>query len=175
MRKRICHDSGSTQRSRSLLAPQERLRAVANGSHLTAGGDQSDLDTRAVRGIRSLLIRQVCLQLISMVGSITLARLLDPKEFGMFAVVSVCVVLISYFGDFGIAPSFIQRRNELMTKDLQVGFTLQLGLTAAIVALLFVAAPWLSDLLGSSYPDVTWLIRALALSLFMTTGRAMSA
>lgn len=133
------------------------------------------LDSRAVRGIRALLVRQGFLQLFSLTGSVILARILAPNQFGLFATVSVSVTLIGFIGNFGIAPSFIQRRAALTDRDLQVGFTLQQILTTGIVALLFLAAPWLTHLFQNSYPDLTWLLRALEFSLYLTTWRAMSA
>lgn len=122
-----------------------------------------------------MLVRQVLFQIISLVGSVALARILGPRQFGLFAIVYVVVVLIGFFGDFGLAPSFIQRRDEVTHRDLQVAFTLQQILVTALVAIAFVAAPWISAAFGSSYPNLTWLIRALAFSLYLTSWRSISA
>ena len=134
-----------------------------------------NLDSRATRGIRALLIRQVVLQICSLIGSVILARVLAPRQFGLFATVNVTVTLIGFIGNFGLAPSFIQRRDELTDHDLQVGFTLQQALTTAVVAFLIAAAPWLAHLFAKTYPDLTWLIRAVAFSLYLTAWRSISA
>jgi O-antigen/teichoic acid export membrane protein len=134
-----------------------------------------NLDRRALRGIKALLVRQVVLQLCSLIGSVVLARLLAPSQFGLFTTVSVSVTLLAFLGEFGLAPSFIQRRAELTDRDLQVGFTIQQVLTTGIVVVLFLSAPWISRIFAKDYPDLTWLVRALACSLYLTTWRSMSA
>src|ERR1035437_383607 len=134
-----------------------------------------NLERRALRVIKAVLVRQVVLQLCTLIGSVVLARLLAPSQFGLFTTVSVSVTLLAFLGEFGLAPSFIQRRAELTDRDLQVGFTIQQVLTTGIVVVLFLSAPWISRIFAKDYPDLTWLVRALACSLYLTTWRSMSA
>lgn len=135
----------------------------------------TDIQARARRGIKLLLGRQVVLQVLMLGGGIVLARVLDPAEFGLYAITTFLVALFSLFGEFGLAPSFIQRRDELTDRDLSVGFTLQQMVTTVVVAALFLLAPWLVSFYPQAPPDTIWLVRTLAFSLYLTSWRAMSA
>jgi len=134
-----------------------------------------DIHTQAKSGIKALMVRQVFLQILTFGGGVILARVLGPAQFGLFAIVSFWVGILALVGDFGLAPSFIQRREELTERDLQVGFTIQQILTTIIVLALFLGAPWLSMLYPKAPHGMVWLVRALAFSLYLTSWRSMSA
>lgn len=119
--------------------------------------------------------RQVLLQILTFGGGIVLARVLSPAQFGLYAIATFLVGTFALFGDFGLAPSFIQRKEELTEKDLRVGFTLQQIITSVIVVALFAAAPWLARLYPKAPPETVWLVRTLAFSLYLTSWRSMSA
>ena len=108
-------------------------------------------------------------------GGVVLARVLEPAEFGLYAITTFLVGLFSLFGEFGLAPSFIQRKDELTERDLSVGFTLQQIVTTVVVIALFLAAPRLVSLYPKAPPETVWLVRTLAFSLYLTSWRAMSA
>jgi len=135
----------------------------------------SSIHSQAKRGIKLLMGRQVVMQIMTAAGGIVLARLLTPAEFGLYAIASYMVSIFALLGDFGLAPSFIQRKAELTERDLQVGFTLQQILTSVIVVALFLAAPWLVNFYPQAPPETVWLLRVLAVDLYLTSWRAMSA
>jgi teichuronic acid exporter len=130
---------------------------------------------RARRGIKLLVGRQFIIQCFTFLGSVALARVLSPSLFGLYAIATFLVQTFAMLGDFGLAPSFIQRKEELTDEDLQVGFTLQQIITTILVAILLLAAPWLVRLYPKVSPDTVWLIRALAFSLYLTSWRSISA
>lgn len=134
-----------------------------------------DIHGRAKRGIKLLMGRQVFLQIFTFAGGIVLARVLDPAEFGLYAIATFMVGTLAMLGDFGLAPSFIQRRAELTELDLRVGFTLQQIITTVIVAALLISAPFLVRFYPEAPPDTVWLVRALAFTLYLTSWRSMSA
>jgi O-antigen/teichoic acid export membrane protein len=134
-----------------------------------------DIRGRAKRGIKLLLGRQVALQILSFSGGVVLARILEPADLGLYSIATVLVGAFALFGDFGLAASFIQRRAEFTERDLRVGFTLQQVVTTVIVAALFMAAPWLASLYPSAARDTAWLVRALALNLYLSSWRTASA
>ena len=135
----------------------------------------SPIHQQARRGIQLLMGRQVILQIVTFAGGILLARALGPAQFGLYAIATYLVQIVAQFGDFGLAPSFIQRKRELSERDLQVGFTLQQAITTLIVLVLLAAAPWLAHWYPKAPPETVWLVRALAFDLFLTSWRTMSA
>jgi len=134
-----------------------------------------DVHARASKGIKLLLGRQVLLQIVTFAGSVILARVLNPAQFGLFAIAMFLVGTFSLLGDFGLAASLIQRKEDLSEQDLRVGFTLQQALTSAIVAILLIAAPFLARLYPKAPPETVWLVRMLAFNLYLTSWRSMSA
>lgn len=129
---------------------------------------------QAKRGIKLLLGRQAILQILTFAGGVFLARKLGPSVFGLYAIATFLVTAFGLFGDFGLAPSFIQRKKEITERDLQVGFTLQQLIAAVLVAVILVSAPWLAHFYPKAPPETVWLVRALAFSLFLTSWRTMS-
>jgi PST family polysaccharide transporter len=130
---------------------------------------------RAGKGIQLLMGRQVLVQMLTFGGGVILARVLDPAQVGLYAVASFLVGMVALLGDFGLAASFIQRRAELTERELRIGFTLQQIVTTVVVAALLLLAPWLAALAPKAPPETVWLVRALALNLYLMSWRSMSA
>ena len=63
-----------------------------------AGLDVASLGQRAVG---QLVVRAFVVRGITLLGTIALARLLTPAEFGAFAVITVVVAFLAILGDFG--------------------------------------------------------------------------
>jgi PST family polysaccharide transporter len=135
----------------------------------------SQVHDRAKRGIKLLMGRQVILQLLTFGGGVVLARVLGPTQFGLYAIASFLVNTFALFGDFGLAGSLIQRKEELTDIDLRIAFTMQQALTTTIVIVLMLLSPWLVHFYPKAPADTVWLIRALALNLYLTSWRTMSA
>ncbi len=135
----------------------------------------NEIHGKAKRGIKMLMGRQVLLQVTGLFTGIILARKLSPAEFGLFAIATFLVQLFAFFGDFGLAGSFIQRESEPTDYERSIAFTLQQILTVIIVILLWITAPWLASFYPKAPPETAWLIRALAIGLYLSSWRTMSA
>src|SRR4051794_3094305 len=78
------------------------------------------------------------------VATAVLSRLLTPGEFGTFAVVSsITAVIAASFQEFGGANYLIQK-HELSRANIRTAFTVTLGFSLLIGAVLFVSARPLS-------------------------------
>ncbi len=135
----------------------------------------NEYHAKAKHGIKLLLGRQLFVQLITFGGGIILARTLDPADFGLYIISLFMVNMFALIGDFGLAPSFIQRKKELTDLEIQVGFTLQQVLTSILVIILFCGGPAIGRYLYPDIPQVVWLVRALSFNLYLTSWRSMSA
>ncbi len=142
---------------------------------MTTTPSTNAVNALARRGIKLLLGRQFFIQIFTFVGGVILARVLNPAEFGVFAVVTFIVSVLGLLGDFGLASSFIQRKTEFSERELQVAFTLQQIFTTTVFVVLFFLSPWIVSLYPNMSQDMVWLIRACALSLYLTAWRSMSA
>ncbi len=135
----------------------------------------TDINARAKQGIKLLMLRQVIVQVLMFFGGVVLARKLGPGPVGLYVIASFLVGMFALMGDFGLAPSFIQRKADLSEREVQVGFTLQQIFTSTIVVILWLIAPLLARLYPNAPPATVWLIRALAFNLYLTGWRSMSA
>lgn len=134
-----------------------------------------DVNKRAKKGIRQLLVREVVLLVLTFAGGVVLARVLDPADFGLFGITTFLVYTLALLGDCGLAPSLIQRKKELSEHDLQVGFTVQQVLLTTVVVVLWLSAPLLAGFYPKASDVLVWLVRALAFNLYLKTWRSMSA
>lgn len=97
--------------------------------------------------------------------TVVLARLLDPAEFGIFALALLIVNLFDYVKDLGVAAALIQSAKP-WSRIAPTGLTLSIafGLTAG--ALLAITADITAGLLH--HPELGPLIRVLAIALVIS-------
>jgi len=126
------------------------------------------ISQRAVRGAFILASRKLLLQALSYLGSIFLARLLSPEIFGTFAIINFIVTFFSTFANAGLGAALIQKKEKLKKKDLQTAFTLQQVLVGLVLLIIFIFSPLIASHYQLSRQGI-WLIRALSLSLFLTS------
>jgi PST family polysaccharide transporter len=148
---------------------------VGNDDPMTPGSEKAVIHASARRGIKLMLSRQAAILVFTFLTGIALARLLSPAQFGAYAIALFLVELFALFGNFGLAASFVQRRSDVTERDLTVGFTLQQIVISILAVSLFVVAPWLVSLFPKAPPNSDWLVRALAVTLYLTSWRSMSA
>jgi O-antigen/teichoic acid export membrane protein len=134
----------------------------------------SELDRKASRGMRALFGRQAVVQVLTLGAGVVLARVLRPSEFGLFFIAAFLVKAVATVGDFGFAPSLIQRREDLNDRDLRAAFTLQLTSTVVLVGVILATAPWLARLYPNAPHQTVWLVRVLAFNFFLTTWRSVA-
>jgi O-antigen/teichoic acid export membrane protein len=154
-----------------------RCNPVCGGDDdpMTSGSEKATIHANARRGIKLMLSRQVAILVFTFLTGVALARLLGPAQFGAYAIALFLVELFALFGNFGLAASFVQRRSDLTQRDLTVGFTLQQIVISVLAVSLFVVAPWLVTLFPKAPSNSDWLVRALAVTLYLTSWRSMSA
>ena len=100
--------------------------------HLRAG-----LRTRALRGASVTLIAQASIFGAGIVGSIILARLLTPADFGLVTMVLSFGMVLQSFGSTGFIEATIQREeveHEQISTVFWIGVALSLFLTVLFMA-----------------------------------------
>jgi teichuronic acid exporter len=137
--------------------------------------DQALLQRRARLGVFWLAARTAVQQLIGLAGTVYLARVLGPKEFGAFWIVQFVLAAFTLFGDAGFGAALIQKKAEATDAELSSVFWAQLLLGVAVVIAVFFAAPWVVRLWPGLPPSGIWMLRALSLSLLLTSSRVIPA
>lgn len=133
------------------------------------------LKTRAISGAISLTARRILLQAISFLTiNIVLARILPVATLGVFNIGTSVISFFAFFADIGLAAAIIQKKGEVTGDDLKTTFTIQQILVLVVVVIIFLAAPFLAELYKIGDQGV-WLIRALAVSFFITSFKVIPA
>lgn len=96
-----------------------------------------DLRKKTVKGITWTVISQISRLLINLVVTAILARLLDPDDFGLIAMVVVFTSFFWLFNDMGLSSAVIHKR-EVNNEELSSAFWVNL-LEGLIVTVIFVA------------------------------------
>ena len=131
--------------------------------------DLHNLKSRAFKGVFTLTFRRLLLKIIDTVGIIFLARALTQDVFGIFGIISFVVfTFLSFFSDIGFGAALIQKKDDLTDEDTRTTFTIQQTLVTLLLIIAWILAPYISQFykLGT---DITWLIRIMSLSLFLTS------
>lgn len=86
---------------------------------------------------------------ISFIVGVFLARLLDPSDFGLLAMVSIFFAISNIFIDGGFGQALVQKK-EVTEEDRSTMFYFNMGMSIFFYLLLFFAAPYIADFLGYS-------------------------
>ncbi|MET0592095.1 MAG: oligosaccharide flippase family protein [Polyangiaceae bacterium] len=136
-------------------------------------GAVDDLKRRARWGVVILAGRTVLVQLTVLGGQVALARLLDPRDFGVYAIVQFALSFFVLFGDAGLGGGLIQQKTEPSERELSSVFWFQVLMALAVIAVVFTVAG-LAPLVWKELPEVgPWLLRALSLQLMLTALRVV--
>ena len=164
-----------TSRIRPSLAGAPPIigRVTADAADLDQTSEIITIGQRGRAAIIQLALRTGLLRVITLVGTVLLARILAPADFGAFAVIALLAGALSPFGELGLGATLIQRREPPSEIDLATAFTAQQVAWLVLLALAWLAAP-LIHLIGSGLPaDIDWMIRAAALAVYLNQLRSV--
>lgn len=127
----------------------------------------ANLKGQAIRGSLWVALRQMSSWVLWFVRLVVLARLLDPKDFGLFGIALVAMSTLETFSQTGFQAALIQKKEAIETY-LDVAWTVQVirGMAQAII--LFTLAPYIAWFFDE--PGATLLLQVLALSALLRGG-----
>ena len=145
-----------------------RSDRAASGDPLSVEGLDRDLHGKSVRGGAIVMLGQGGSVLFGIASAAVLARLLDPSDFGLFAMASAFVALLNEFADLGLSQATVQKR-EVNTAQVSALFWVNTALGSLAMAIgLAIAWP-----IGFFYGDERLAGIAAALSIgFLFSGIA---
>ncbi|MGQ9730140.1 MAG: lipopolysaccharide biosynthesis protein [Candidatus Zipacnadales bacterium] len=123
-----------------------------------------DLTGKTVSGVVWIGATQFARNLVSLVSTAILARLLTPEDFGLVGMATVVTNFAGMFSNFGLSEAAIQRR-QLTAEQSSNLFWLNVG-TGLVLAVIVAA---ISPLAAAFYrqPEVAPLTAVVGLSLFL--------
>src|SRR5579862_2533851 len=119
-----------------------------------------DLKERAIRGGTAKVLAQVANFTLRIGSLMTLARLLDPKDFGLVGMVTAITGILNLFRDFGLSSATVQRV-EVTDRQVSTLFWINL-VVGAILSLLLAAA---SPIVAWFYHEPRLVLVTIVLSL----------
>ncbi|MGI4788482.1 MAG: oligosaccharide flippase family protein [Janthinobacterium lividum] len=125
---------------------------------------------RAISGVKALAARTAFSVLLRVISSLFLARLLFPKDYGLFGVVSSIAGLGMFLSDMGLAGALVRQDTRPSRNEAFTVFCAQQIITAMVVTAVVVTAPLLIPLYALP-PSAATLLYAMAFGLFFSSLR----
>ena len=123
-----------------------------------------NLGAIATRGVFWTGAGQIVRQVIQVVGSIVLARLLAPDDFGLLGMAMFFIGIGQLFADFGIGSAIVQSRADDRVV-LSSCFWLNLGVAAGLVLLILALSPLIADFYRRA--DLVPVVALLSMNLML--------
>jgi lipopolysaccharide exporter len=123
------------------------------------------MDTRARRAIPLSMLSYASNQALRLLATIALARILVPSDFGLFALTSIAISLLSIFNDMGVGPALVVAR-ESDTKTRRTALSLMIIASFVLAVVLIVLSPLIADFFDE--PQLDELLIVVAGSLFLS-------
>lgn len=127
------------------------------------GTGEMPLYERVIKGGAWVFFVRAIQQTLYFARLVVLARLISPKDFGLFGVALLVLSMLDTFSETGFGHALIQRKGETRPY-LDTIWTVSMIRGALIAAALFFLAPWFS--LFFKTPQMTPIIRTVGLATF---------
>jgi O-antigen/teichoic acid export membrane protein len=114
-------------------------------------------------GLRTLFLYGVAIGATAMLGIY-----LDPKDFGVYFVVTAVIGVFTFISDIGLAATLIQKKSEPTVIEMRTTFTVQQSLAILIFLLSVALTPFWIRYAGISQEGL-WLLYALAFSFVLAS------
>jgi O-antigen/teichoic acid export membrane protein len=160
--------------------PERPSEAIdPNEKHLRTDHLLADLKSRTVSGAFVTIITQGAQFILNLISIMVLARLLTPRDFGLYAMVTVMIGYLQVFKDAGLSTATVQREGITQAQVSNL-FWINVGLSGAITLLLAACSPlvaWFyheSRLIGITLAlSATFLLNGLAVQHAALLSRQM--
>ena len=136
-----------------------RSKDYFNTDHLKTG-----LRTRALRGASLSIVGQISSFIIQTTGTILLARLLTPHDFGLVTMVISLSLLLQGFGSNGFIEAIVQKK-EIQHNQISTLFWINAGLSLLLMLLFIALAPLIAWFYKE--PQLKMIVVAMASSILL--------
>ena len=105
-------------------------------------------------------------QLVQLVVSIVLARILSPSDYGAVAMVTIFITLANVLIEGGFSSALIQKK-DADDLDFSTVFYFSIAFSILLYAVLYISAPLMSAFYGEEYKILTPVLRVLGLQVII--------
>lgn len=132
---------------------------------------QHQLKNKVISGFFWVGTAHIAQRAVTFTSSIILARLLDPKDFGIVAIAITVISFTGILGGLGIKDALIYQKNKIQ-EAANTAFFLNISLGAIYTVVTFFAAPLLAEFFDE--PAAKEIIQALSLIFILHYAGATS-
>lgn len=125
---------------------------------------EQQVKSKAISGTLWKLAERIGAQLVSMIVSILLARILVPEDYSVVSIVAIFFSFCNIFITSGLSSGLVQQK-EADELDFSSVLFANLGLAAALYLIVFFAAPYIAKLY--EMPILIPVIRVMGLNFFV--------
>lgn len=111
---------------------------------------------------------RISAQVVTLVVSIVLARILDPYDYGLIAIVTIFITIANVFVSDGLGSALIQKK-DADEIDFSSVLWINLAISIVLYIILFCCAPLISKFYGNGYEILTPVMRVLGLRLIVAS------
>ena len=104
----------------------------------------NNIKHKALESIKWNLIAVVVKPIFQILFMIILTRLLNPEDFGLFAIGMIIISFGTMFSDFGFASALVQKKN-ITENDIRFVFTLQVVLSIIFTILIYSSSTYIAE------------------------------
>jgi PST family polysaccharide transporter len=128
--------------------------------------EKQSLRSKIAKGTLWVLLGCLIPQIIAIIFITPfLARILSPKDFGLFALAAVCVGFLELFSDYGFGAALIQKK-EVREIDMRTAFSFSCVVGLLLYLLLFFSSQHIAILLKE--PSVAPILKVLSIVFFLS-------
>lgn len=109
---------------------------------------------------------RISVQIVSLIISIILARILTPSDYGLVAMVTIFVTIAYVIVDGGFSGALIQKKNA-DDIDFSSVFYFSILFACILYTILFFTAPLITKFYGEEYKILTPLLRVLGIQIII--------
>src|SRR5713101_7089374 len=136
-----------------------------NDHHFRTDHLKADLGSRTARGGVLIAASQGIKFCIGLGGTVILARLLTPLDYGLIGMVAIIFNFVSMFQYLGLSTATV-KWSDLNHQQVSTLFWLNMALSAAIMLMTVGSAPLAAWFYKE--PRLTWIIVGYAISILFT-------
>lgn len=122
------------------------------------------LKQQTITGISWSILDNAYTQIVTFVVGIILARLLEPKEFGLIGMIMIFIAVAQSFVDSGFSQALI-RKNDCTEKDYSTVFYFNILISVFFYIILFFSAGLISSFFNQV--ELTNIIKVMGLSIIL--------
>lgn len=126
----------------------------------------NEIGAKTKSGLYWNVITRILYELFRFGTSIIVARILDPKDFGIVSIATIVIFYTNTITNFGFNQALVQKK-DITARHINSVFTLDLTISICMAGLFYTLAPTIASFFNS--PESRDVIRVLSLIFILTT------